>query len=388
MSRMRWPLHPSPVVGEALSSWISRVANEYAQTPEQLLADDLGYPGLHDEHIDLMPPRELLCQLRVRAGLSIKTIDLMTLAGHVPTLLDDLNGSAESFNNYCHRYSVLLPPGRRSARLLPGWRPWWSVAERWPVARACRECIEQAGFCFYRLAWRLPILSCCPVHGLMLERAVLGRPDYCHWPETNPMIAAPALQAMDRRTWAALTRGTVELPGRAISAAAWLRLLRTVVDELSARSGLQGDGSAIKEAWNRAGVPYRAGLEKWECYEALPHERQTWLMQGAAEAIQAIETRNICTGGLEACYFRQYPLALKLAVDNGDDSPEWRRIRNIYWGIDHRIAWARIRPEEAPGLRTLLLWGRFDAESVAYVDGTMRRLGFDVRLAKSKRWGV
>lgn len=42
-SAPRWPLHPAPKEGEALSSWLNRVAACYQMDVHELLAHDLGH---------------------------------------------------------------------------------------------------------------------------------------------------------------------------------------------------------------------------------------------------------------------------------------------------------------------------------------------------------
>lgn len=38
----RWPLHPQPAPGEALSSWLTRLAGVYGLSVEDLLRHNLG----------------------------------------------------------------------------------------------------------------------------------------------------------------------------------------------------------------------------------------------------------------------------------------------------------------------------------------------------------
>ena len=170
----------------------------------------------------------------------------MTLRGNIPSLLDDLGAPEGAFQSYCRSHEILLSSKKRPGRMLLGWRPWWSE-ERWPIVRACRDCIQQAGFVFYRLAWRLPILSCCPDHGLMLERLVLGRVDECYWPDKRPEAAGPELRIMDQRTLTALNRGMVELPGCVVSAATWFRFGNSHVAYASMTSSWSGNSIDLVE---------------------------------------------------------------------------------------------------------------------------------------------
>ena len=42
----RWPLHPPPSEGEALTSWLSRLAEVYGMSVEDLLRHSLAAPGV------------------------------------------------------------------------------------------------------------------------------------------------------------------------------------------------------------------------------------------------------------------------------------------------------------------------------------------------------
>lgn len=45
----RWPLHPRPLPGEALSSWLDRVSGEHSLTLRDLLEHNLGSASIVDE---------------------------------------------------------------------------------------------------------------------------------------------------------------------------------------------------------------------------------------------------------------------------------------------------------------------------------------------------
>ena len=53
----RWPLHPAPREGEALSSWLQRVAARYQMDLYDLLEHDLGHGRVDD--LDTAPPPAL-----------------------------------------------------------------------------------------------------------------------------------------------------------------------------------------------------------------------------------------------------------------------------------------------------------------------------------------
>lgn len=63
----RWPLHPAPKEGEALSSWLNRVAVCYQMDMLDLLEHDLGHDKVDD--LDTAPPLSLLTALSRRSGI-------------------------------------------------------------------------------------------------------------------------------------------------------------------------------------------------------------------------------------------------------------------------------------------------------------------------------
>lgn len=85
-SAPRWPLHPAPREGEALSSWLNRVAACYQMDMLDLLEHDLGHGQADD--LDTAPPLALLTMLSQRSGIELDRLRGMSVAGWVPWLLD------------------------------------------------------------------------------------------------------------------------------------------------------------------------------------------------------------------------------------------------------------------------------------------------------------
>lgn len=79
----RWPLHPRPVLGEALTSWLHRIADGYGITVDDL-AFDIGYSLDGDADLDLAPPEGLIEALAIRTGVSSDRIHLMSISGYTP----------------------------------------------------------------------------------------------------------------------------------------------------------------------------------------------------------------------------------------------------------------------------------------------------------------
>lgn len=111
----RWPLHPAPKEGEALSSWLHRVADCYQMDVRELLEHDLGHGQIDD--LDIAPPLTLLIALAQRSGIELDRLRCMSFAGWAPWLLDSLDDLVPSaLETYVFQFSVLLPKGCRKTR--------------------------------------------------------------------------------------------------------------------------------------------------------------------------------------------------------------------------------------------------------------------------------
>ncbi len=230
-SAPRWPLHPAPKEGEALSSWLNRVAACYQMDVHELLAHDLGHSQLDD--LDTAPSLSLLTALCQRSGVELERLRSMSLAGWVPWLLDSLDDSVPAaLETYTFQCAVLLPKRTRKVRSITRWRAWLPSQT---IRRACPQCLNDPTNQAVLLVWQLPLMLSCPQHGCWLE-SYWGMPGrYLQWEiaDAAPRPADDAIACMDRRTWQALTTGFVELPRRRVHAGLWFRLLRTLLDELN-----------------------------------------------------------------------------------------------------------------------------------------------------------
>ena len=149
---------------------------------------------------------------------------------------------------------------------------------------------------------------------------------------------------MDRLTWEGVTTGIVTLPGRAVHAGVWLRLLRTLLDEVSLAPDRVSDQSAATLAaiWEAAGWPARGGLAVWRPYERLGSRLQQAMTEAAATALRlAADGEITARGTLGRCL-----------------APEPHR--EVYEG--DRAAWerAQARKREQAELRAMLDRARHD----------------------------
>lgn len=361
---LRWPLHPAPSEGEALSSWLWRLAEAYGMTPDTLIRHSLTPPGaeaLKDPMagIDSAPPEAIQRTLAERTAVPWDRIRRMTLAGWEPWLIEPPESDpGVAFENYARQHSVLLRQGESPRRQVPGWRPWLPAdPRRAPMRRACPTCIglSPAGRRSFTLVSQLPLTLTCPAHGCRLEPAFGAPGVYFAWekPDTTPTPAPTAVVAMDRLTHTALRTGTVALARRAVHAGVWFRLLRTLIDEVSTPlSKLPAPSRrAVTSIWDAAGHPVRAGvIGAWRAYEALPWPRQQATLEAAAAALHLIGTHQITANG---------PLGALLTVEPHWPLPDGRsaeavRAAELNQALEDALASARADPLEAHRLLALL----------------------------------
>ena len=360
----RWPLHPAPKEGEALSSWLHRVADCYQMDMRELLQHDLGHGQIDD--LDTAPPIPLLIALAQRSGIEQDRLRCMSFAGWTPWLLDTLDDTVPSaLETYVFQLSVLLPQRSRKTRSITGWRAWLPLR---PLRRACPRCIHDSTEQALPLMWQLPLLLSCPIHGCWLEpyEGVTGQ--FMEWKNAScePRQASAPISAMDLRTGQALTAGYVELPRRRVHAGLWFRLLRTLLDELNTPISLcKSYGETIRYVWERCGHPLRAGQSQWHPYEILASPVQLQMLEATATAIELIESNILNPGGEFAGLFlseAKSEFTNGLQADAGKIEPVnyWREAAKA---LEEVILEARTNPETARSLFGLASYGRRDFES-------------------------
>ena len=358
-SARRWPLHPEPQEGEALSSWLRRVAGCYHMDARELLKHDLGH-DLHDD-LDENPPLGLLKLLSGRSGVDLKRLHRMSLAGWVPDLFDSLDGSApDALEAYAFKLTILLQDRSRAMRSVAGWRAW--RPDR-PISRACPQCMDERADQPMWLMWMVPLMLSCPRHGCGLA-ACWGLPGtFVDWTskDASPRPASPAIRNMDQRSWEALTTGHVPLPRRRVPAGLWFRLLRSLLEELNTPISRCGAGSSsLRAVWEHCGLPLRAGRQTWYPFEALDWTAQLQMLEVAAAAIELIEAKEISPPGAEAELFLPEP---RIAFTSDRLMNILRRkARNSFqvaWKMVHdAIDEARHNPETAHALYALTSCGQ------------------------------
>jgi TniQ len=324
----RWPLHPPPGPGEALTSWLDRLAALYGMPASHLLRRSLGEASLllddpQAVDLDFDPPPEILQALAEHTGIDPGELRMTTIAGWVPWLAGTLcpYDGQEAFDNYIRQDSVLLAPGEAGRNWVPHWLPWIRAHDgQWRTEfRACRACAADPDRGTSLLA-ALPIMTTCGEHGLDPEMTVrLAALD--RDPLPSPPVPEP-VAAVDRLTHEGLTTGMVTLPRRAVHVGIWLRLLRTLLDEVSMATSRVGTRSAatLAKVWDATGHPARAGLNVWKPYEQLDSTHQRAMLEAAATALALAEAGTITVRGTLGPLLTREPYQ---PADPGDPADYW-----------------------------------------------------------------
>lgn len=308
----RLPLHPRPLPYEALSSWADRLAAAYDLDRYEFLRAMLG-AGPPPDAADLDGGRrpDLVATSADRTGLPSERVRAMTLAGYTPALIDSVVPPAGLFEAYACRFGWFMPAARRAAARPESSEPWvpWRADDLLDVSpRCCRRCLAEDAIPYIRLHWRLAWMACCPQHGEMLV------PSY-FWPALRHLFyereadrADPDLLALDRITLGAVTVGKGVLPvsGDVVPGGAWLRALRTLIDELvrpvTAIGRWARDEVAAAGARAGSSLDARQGLTRRPYEQLLPDQRVS-LLRVAAAAVQNVVARPARHDGAPALRF-------------------------------------------------------------------------------------
>jgi len=225
--RRPWPIHPAPLPGEALLSWLGRIAHCYSYTVADLLTCDLGITVREAEHLDVAAPSGLMAALSARTGQPIDRIGRMTLSGGGSDVLD------------LKPIPVPWPRHRSYDRRRSFIQVTWDEVGLFDRIHACRACLAEAPMPWIRLAWRIPWIGSCPDHGLRLERASILPGSLVFWDAPGSRAASEAMRAMDRLSMATI-EGEPQSQGQNTPGKSRFGRLRCALEELqtSLRTGI------------------------------------------------------------------------------------------------------------------------------------------------------
>jgi hypothetical protein len=101
---------------------------------------------------------------------------------------------------------------------------------------------------------------------------------------------------MDNITLQAVTQGIVELPsGRRLHGGVWLRILRTLIEELNTIGKIIGsrNRALITPFWKELNLFVREGFSRYVVFEQLSYKKQLTLMRVASLVFKAIFSEKV-----------------------------------------------------------------------------------------------
>lgn len=138
---IRWPIHPQPIAGESLSSWLLRCSFGNRYSLHNLLTSHVGELEWRRKDLDLLTT-DYLKQLASMSGVADGESQLNSM------ILTQRRGLF----------------GLSSLRDRRGWmRPLWAL-------NYCPECMRQDTIPYHRLIWRLSLIPICVKHELILQK--------------------------------------------------------------------------------------------------------------------------------------------------------------------------------------------------------------------------
>lgn len=256
-------------------------------TWEAFFCDGLGTEPPSDRCLDQQPPMPLVQVLAMRTGVKPERIGSMTLASYVPWIIDTLDShDAACLTTYATQYRTLLRRhtpwmskrryNRKTSRYC---LPWIGEADTREPA-LCLACLRTDRLPYLRLFWRLGLMESCPLHGCLLAPvpwlAQLTRLD-----TESPIEPADRdLLTVDGLSLQALTCGVVQFEcGISMSAAVYVRFLRSLIEELFCRRSAAGaDADTLAAIWEEVGCQPYVGLSISKPFERLtPQQRRDTL---------------------------------------------------------------------------------------------------------------
>lgn len=395
----RWPLHPQPHSGEALTSWLRRIGNLYGISNIAQLVSEL-HPDSAGSDLDRDIPDAAARMLAARSTVALDRLRQMSLSGWVPWLLDSTDPAECDFDTYVHQLSVLIPPhlskGDRSRRAPtePGWLPWVTDT---PNTRVCPVCIGTGNadaVISVKLIWQLALVASCPEHRCRLEPCHVVPGQIVFWDRSVcalgkvlcPTPVHSTVTALDRRTTAALAEGSAALPRTRVHAGLWFRMLRTLIDEICIPLSNAGKYARdLRMIWEC--VDDRPPRALTRPFEYLNRADQGQILAGAAAAITLIEEGTITAFGTHGALLSPYPAdpvfagtpfppSVPAPTSHTDSaSSAWERLPAL---IDAVVAAARENIDTARSLHAFILLGAHTDQQIRKIDDTFNELGIDV----------
>ncbi|MBP2233489.1 hypothetical protein J2847_006830 [Azospirillum agricola] len=194
-------------------------------------------------------------------------------------------------------------------------------------------------------------------------------------------VALPEVVALDQLTWQAVEDGVVDLPYRRVHGGMWLRLLRTLLDELNVVGKNLGQyRRVVAPIWRAQGLEFRQGFRfHWQPFEEMTSERQVSLLHLAAVAVDLLRNKRIKAAGVHAQLFQRLPIS-------GSDLPSVAQIPSIAEVARKVVAVAQKDPAQAIALYHFLLSVKRTHEHKDKIDRLFLDIGIPLPKEGTPQW--
>ncbi|TDF42372.1 hypothetical protein EYS14_06000 [Alteromonadaceae bacterium M269] len=150
LSGKLWPMHPHPLPGECLSSWLVRTAHANGLKIQTFSICAFGnQKQVWNRDIDRQSPDWILIPMSEKTGTSLKVIDKTTLKLYEKRLFPMMKTSGQL------RWVL---PLKMTHRVYKGFG-----------MQYCPLCLAEDDTPYFRLAWRLGFFTFCPKHRTLLS---------------------------------------------------------------------------------------------------------------------------------------------------------------------------------------------------------------------------
>jgi len=399
----RWPLHPPPLPNESLSSWVSRIANRYNMYLEDFLWNEfaISMEGKGTYYLDLNPPLSLLTKLSERTGIEFNAIRVLTAQGYTPLLIDSLQiTKANVLNDYINQYRIF--PGKRNNLLVAeqqDWIPWLNVKQSATTIRGCKLCLDEDPEPYVRLYWQFLWMMTCPKHKTLLKSFLFYRAEnkrmghiFIDKNEVNLQYSLDTLFALDSITLQAVTTGMVKVPSGTLHGGVWLRILRTLIEELNAPIKIIGQSNRrlMMPFWQELKLSIRQDFGRHTLFEKCNNDTRLILMLVASLVVKAIFANQINFSSSAIKFLAPtvmydhdlhtvYPGLIKKNLLSKEEEREIAYVqafKNLKMRLDELMAAMYVNPEAVISFRNTMK--ALDSENLPKIYEALRKLGIKI----------
>lgn len=174
---MLWPVHPKPLDGEVLSSWLLRTADGNGLNLSSFRRQELPkVPGAGGD-IDLLDDANLFNVLAAGSGAPYETLVAAGYAGDEGSVFTRRTASSLEW---------VVPLCQQAE---------WS-GKRYSSLPFCPSCLATDRIPYYRKIWRYAFLPICPTHGLLINRCPSCGEHFSYIPPKNSDKYSQGIRAL------------------------------------------------------------------------------------------------------------------------------------------------------------------------------------------------